>query len=660
MIIPYGHEHTTVRRLPWVTFTIMGLCVLVFAGTQFTATGHGDDQAVEGLGRIFEYLVEHPYLELDPRFFDLLRERNVSEQEIEEFRAILAAMHQMAGEPPDSSRRLAEEKEQLERLIDEFMGALAEVRNHPFYRWGLVPADLKLHTLVTYQFLHGGFWHLFGNLFFLFLAGPFIEDVWGRPLFAAFYLLSGAIAALMYALHYPNLEGPLIGASGAVAGVMGAFLVRYWKTNIRFFYWFFVVFRGTFTAPAWLMLPLWFLRELFFAQAWDVVSPGAGGSGVAHWAHVWGFAFGLAVAGGIRHYRVEERYVHEAIESKITLVDNTVIERAMEASREGRVKEAFNLLHAEVKSHPNNVDAVLALWNLAMAHGGTEEAAPFLVRVMRQAARPEDPTLVLNHWHELLAAVPELQVDPPLASRVAEILHHHGRHDEVVETIGLAAKSLQPDTPATVIARLAQVAVENHAAATAVLIDAALAHPELPMDVRSELARVAGGLPSQPEEDAVGVVEAEPIDEIKTASVVKVKHILQVIHAVPLRIENGTLMIDVQGTTRRIALGQVQAVCVGGVRPHDRRPFLLVDLMLDPPWSERRQLRLIRLSSTDFDPRRLVANTNDSLQAFRDFLDGLLSSTEAVPLPDPDSARGRPFRTFDCVEAYERDVLGVE
>jgi hypothetical protein len=82
--------------------------------------------------------------------------------------------------------------------------------------------------------------------------------------------------------------------------------------------------------------------------------------------------------------------------------------------------------------------------------------------------------------------------------------------------------------------------------------------------------------------------------------------------------------------------------------------------MLDPPWSERRQLRLIRLSSTDFDPRTLVGNTNDSLQAFRDFLDGLLTSTEAVPLPDPDSARGQPFRTFDSVEAYERDILGVE
>ena len=152
---------------------------------------------------------------------------------------------------------------------------------------------IKPSTLITYQFLHGGFLHLFGNLFFLFLAGPFIEDVWGRPVFAAFYLTAGALSALMFALRYPELDEPLIGASGAVAGVMGAFLVRYWKTRIRFLY-FFIPFRpGTFTAPAWLMLPLWFARELVFAQAWDVASPGTGGGGVAHWAHVWGFAFGL-------------------------------------------------------------------------------------------------------------------------------------------------------------------------------------------------------------------------------------------------------------------------------------------------------------------------------------------------------------------------------
>jgi membrane associated rhomboid family serine protease len=659
MIIPYGHEHTTVRRLPWVTFTIMGLCVLVFIGTQFASSSHGDDEAIEGLGRIFEYLVEHPYLELDPRFFDLLRQRNVSEQEIEEFQSILAAMRHMGGDPPDSRRRLADEQEELERLIDEFMGTLAEMRDHPFYRWGLVPAHVKLHTLVTYQFLHGGFWHLFGNLFFLFLAGPFIEDVWGRPLFAGFYLLAGAVAGLMYAVHYPTIDGPLIGASGSVAGVMGAFLIRYWKTKIRFFYWFFVVFRGTFTAPAWLMLPLWFLRELFFAQAWDVVAPGAGGGGVAHWAHVWGFAFGLVIAGAMRHYRVEERWVHEAIESKITLVDNTAVEQAIEAGKQGRSGEAFELLHAELKSHPNNVDAAVALWNLAMVHDRAPEAAPYLVRLMRQAVRDEDPSLVLNHWHELLAAVPDLRVDPPLAARAAEILFDHGRQEEVVETVGRAAQSLQPDTPSTVIARLARVATATHAPSAGMLVEAALAHPEVTSAVRSELESLTDAV-AAPALELAGIQAApEAVDEQPGAAVIEVEHSLQIMPAVPLRLDDGSLTVDVQGETRRMALGQIQAIGVGGIRPAEQRPFLLVDLMLDPPWSERSRLRVVRLSSTDFDPRRLVAGVDDSLQAFRDFLDGLLTSTGAAPLPDPDAARGQPFRTFDSIASYEREVLGV-
>ncbi|MEJ2190327.1 MAG: hypothetical protein P8Y93_13140 [Acidobacteriota bacterium] len=90
-----------------------------------------------------------------------------------------------------------------------------------------------------------------------------------------------------------------------------------------------------------------------------------------------------------------------------------------------------------------------------------------------------------------------------------------------------------------------------------------------------------------------------------------------------------------------------------------RKPVVVVDLLLDSPWGDRETLRIVRLTSDSFDPRGLVGG-DDAMAAFRTLLDHLLKVSEAVPLPDPDAARGRPFRSFPSFEAYHREVLGVE
>ena len=149
------------------------------------------------------------------------------------------------------------------------------------------PFSLAAGRLIIIRWNFAGFFHFLGNMFILYLAGPFIEDRWGRPLFAGFYILAGIFAALFFVVQYPGLEESMVGASGAISGVMGAFLIRFWFVKIKFFYFFFF-FMGTFNAPAWFMLPLWLARELIFAQAGDVIAP-EGGTGVAHWAHVAGF-----------------------------------------------------------------------------------------------------------------------------------------------------------------------------------------------------------------------------------------------------------------------------------------------------------------------------------------------------------------------------------
>jgi membrane associated rhomboid family serine protease len=158
-----------------------------------------------------------------------------------------------------------------------------------FHRWGFIPSQLNILKLILSMFLHGSFFHVFGNMLYLWIVGCNMEDDWGWPRFIGLYLLSGMAAGLIHAAYGSNMTTPCIGASGAVAGVMGAFLIQHFRTKIRFVYFFLLFLRpiwGTFRVWAGVVLPFWFLMEFLYA--------GSGvQTGTAHWAHVGGFAFGV-------------------------------------------------------------------------------------------------------------------------------------------------------------------------------------------------------------------------------------------------------------------------------------------------------------------------------------------------------------------------------
>jgi len=107
-----------------------------------------------------------------------------------------------------------------------------------------------------------------------------------------------------------------------------------------------------------------------------------------------------------------------------------------------------------------------------------------------------------------------------------------------------------------------------------------------------------------------------------------------------------------------IDLATVQVIAVCGIARAAQKPVVLVDLLLDSPWGDRPKLRVIRMTSDTFDPRLLVGG-DDGMTAFQIWLDRLLETSDAVPLPDPDSARGKPFQSFSTIDAYEKEVLGI-
>jgi len=159
-------------------------------------------------------------------------------------------------------------------------------------RWCEVPATIvaghRWITILTAMFMHAGWLHIIGNMVFLWAFGPEIEDAMGPLRYLAFYLLSGVAASLAQTAITPHSTVPNLGASGAIAGVMGAFLITYPKDEIRALFLFGFWTRITFI-PAALLIGLWFLMQIF-DQVGAVAS--VQGGGVAYAAHVGGFVFG--------------------------------------------------------------------------------------------------------------------------------------------------------------------------------------------------------------------------------------------------------------------------------------------------------------------------------------------------------------------------------
>jgi len=144
------------------------------------------------------------------------------------------------------------------------------------------------HTVVSSMFLHGGWFHLIGNMWFLWVFGNNVEDSMGHSRFLLFYLLSGVAAAAAQVAVNPESTIPMVGASGAISGVMGAYIVLYPRVRVHMlvFLGFFIT---TFAVPAWLMLGYWFLLQVLGGIPMLAAESG----GVAFWAHAGGFVAGM-------------------------------------------------------------------------------------------------------------------------------------------------------------------------------------------------------------------------------------------------------------------------------------------------------------------------------------------------------------------------------
>ncbi|MEO1402662.1 MAG: rhomboid family intramembrane serine protease [Cyanobacteria bacterium J06635_1] len=174
-----------------------------------------------------------------------------------------------------------------------------------FQTWAIVPQELtasfrggdvvavsEWFTLISSQFLHGGFLHIAGNMLYLWIFGNNIEDQLGHGKFLVFYLTCGALAGLAQWVFAPLSEVPTLGASGAIAGVMGAYIIRFPRAQILTLLPLFIIFT-TVRIPAIFFLGWWFLQQALYSVATLGADANMGTGGVAYWAHAGGFVFGI-------------------------------------------------------------------------------------------------------------------------------------------------------------------------------------------------------------------------------------------------------------------------------------------------------------------------------------------------------------------------------
>lgn len=406
-IFPTGHEQVTARRWPVVSIFLVVANVLIFLSLEPLETLRSTE-AEQWLGSAVKQLKAHPGLTPPPCLEARLTARG---------REDLARARSKAAPGTPAEQAV---------LDDLCLRTEAALKRVPSYRYGYRPADRNLLGMLTHQFLHGGWLHLLGNMWFLWLAGYVIEDAWGRLAFPAFYLFAGIVGALGHHLAGPQSPIPLIGASGAIAGLMGAFLVRNAKTKIKFFVW--LVLRPIrFQAPAYVMLPLWFAEQV----VWGVLQPG----GVAYFAHVGGFVCGVSIALMLRLSGAESG-LDQAIENRGALLEDPRIAESARLIDTGKPALAVARLEALLGKEPRRIDAWLELLRASSVLGDAAREKRARLRLMELYLQQDLGDGALALYDELPEGDARASVPPSLRLRIARQYERSGRADTALHAFG--------------------------------------------------------------------------------------------------------------------------------------------------------------------------------------------------------------------------------
>ena len=382
ILIPLRHENMHGRRWPIITFALIALNIVAFLGTHWTM----DDQFAQMVPVRTQLVIlaaTHPELKMGETARNFIEP--LAKKYPEEWKK-LGEETRKKMDAEGGQERQSEDPETLQSEMDTLSQQYDELEQKSIAdHYAFVPAHPAAISYLTANFLHGGWLHLIGNMWFLWLAGFILEDNWGRVIYTIFYLVAGAVALQFHGWIYPVSMAPLLGASGAIAALMGAFVVRFPKLKIEMFWAAFYI-RGRFKAPAWCLLPLWGLTEVFYGSIFGQMS------GVAHWAHVGGFLFGMLGAVAVRYTGLEQK-ASAVIDEKVgAWTAEPAIVKANDAVEQGKMEDAIRILREHVAAKPDSADAYQILQQLYWRKGnkaGHQDATLKLLQLHLKAQNGE-------------------------------------------------------------------------------------------------------------------------------------------------------------------------------------------------------------------------------------------------------------------------------
>jgi membrane associated rhomboid family serine protease len=399
ILIPIGRDDAVIDRHAWVSYTIIALNVIAFIITGYIGRSSRMIEINQVWRKAIQYAYANPQVTVPLEMMMALDPR-VSSQLAESRRPL----------PVAGWSKEAEQKE-MNRLAGEALAALATL---PTIRFGYIPRTGGVIPLLTSLFVHAGFLHLLGNMLFFFLSGPFIEDVYGRPLFIALYVAGGIVATMSYALRHPESTIPLVGASGAIAAVMGAYFVRFFRSKIELLFIPFLI-RPTlnfrFFLPAFVVLPAWLLQQLLESAA------EGSGAGTAFTAHIGGFVFGAAMAVLIRMSKFEEKIVRPAVLKQTTWQMDQRLVRAMEAQRLGAFDTAQQQVQLLLREQPGHVDGLRLALDVAKENRDAAAIESMSSRLLTRYIEQHDSELANGLIDELTTERPRI---PRFYARAAQ------------------------------------------------------------------------------------------------------------------------------------------------------------------------------------------------------------------------------------------------
>jgi membrane associated rhomboid family serine protease len=427
--IPIGSEEG-VRRLPYLTIGLIVLNSIIWIITTIVLNNQ-----IHELEKI-----ETELLEIERMYLYRVVEKDPNVLTTFDYEAIRERF--------ESGEIIPLESEDYVRWQNIYEEYKEKQHNLVFEQLGFKPKEFNIVKMFTSMFVHANFFHLLFNMLFLWLVGCNIEDSWSWKVFLGLYLLAGVVAILFHTAAFPKSEVPLIGASGAIAGVMGAFMIRHYKTKIRiaYFIWFFIIrpFFGTFSIYAGIALPFWFLEQIFGAT-WSV-----GEAGTAYWAHIGGFIFGVTVGASLKFFGLEKKYIAPMVEESFEkLKASPKMKEAYKKLDTGDRTGAIPLLLAVISEEPQNYDAPLMLARIYSEKGSLDDALVMYNKALTIALRIEDTKMITALFEELKEKVLIEKLSDKNIYNLAQFFEKISKYVEAVRLYGIyinnfPASSIRP------------------------------------------------------------------------------------------------------------------------------------------------------------------------------------------------------------------------